>query len=144
MFLSDIFSYRQICSFDLRLWEEKIRSQMIGGLICLIVERVICVAWVSLSCIDHVVVIWSNSFMSPWYKLSENFNKQKIVCQIYSVREAPRNCLQVQMGIAKMGRGVSSLARMVWGTDLEKFKWAICLIVGGQIGCRDGLGHLFS
>ena len=28
----------------------------------------------------------------------------------------PQNCLQVQMGIAQMGRGVSTLARMVWGT----------------------------
>ena len=62
------------------------------------------------------------------------------------------------------------LARMVWGTYLEKFKWAICLIVGGskclsvwfwvtyavkievQMGfcfikgdvkaCQDALGHL--
>ena len=28
----------------------------------------------------------------------------------------PRNCLQVQRGIARKGGGVSTLARMVWGT----------------------------
>ena len=37
------------------------------------------------------------------------------------------------MGIARKrgGGGGFTLARMVWGTYLEKFKWAICLIVEG-------------
>ena len=57
------------------------------------------------------------------------------------LREAPLIfCLQVQMGIARMG-GVSTLARMVWGTYLEMFKWAFAWLWGGQDACQDGLGH---
>ena len=29
--------------------------------------------------------------------------------------------------------GVKMLARMIWGTYLEKFKWAICLILPPKI-----------
>ena len=48
------------------------------------------------------------------------------------LREPPCNFLQIQMGIAqKGGRGVSTLARMVWGTYLEK-------------NCLSSNGHLLD
>ena len=43
----------------------------------------------------------------------------------------PGNFILVQMGIARMGGGVSTLARMVWGTYLEK-------------NCPSSNGHLLD
>ena len=45
------------------------------------------------------------------------------------------------LGIARKGGGVSTLARMVWGTFLEKIKWAFAWFWGGLNPCQDGLGH---
>ena len=60
------------------------------------------------------------------------------LCQInliqYGVaafREAPPKLSPGSNGHCPNGAGVSTLARMVWGPYLEKFKWAICLIMGG-------------
>ena len=43
----------------------------------------------------------------------------------------PGNLILVQRGIARMGGGVSTLARMVWGTYLEK-------------NCPSSNGHLLD
>ena len=44
--------------------------------------------------------------------------------------------------------GVSTLARMVWGTffreEFAKIKWAFAWFWGGLNPCQDGLGHLCS
>ena len=47
----------------------------------------------------------------------------------------PGNFILVQMGIARMGGGVSTLARglgHLFREEVPHFKWAICLIVGGS------------
>ena len=64
------------------------------------------------------------------------------------IREAPLRRLPPPFGHCQNGGGVSILARVVWGTYLEKnclssngqFAW----LWGGQNACQDGLGHLCS
>ena len=52
------------------------------------------------------------------------------------------------MGIARMGGGVSKLARMLWDTYLEKnypsSNRHLLGSGGGQDACQGGLGHLCS
>ena len=64
------------------------------------------------------------------------------------VREAPLKFTRRHLGIARKGGGVSTLARMVWGTffreEFAKVKWAFAWFWGGLNPCQDGLGHLCS
>ena len=78
----------------------------------------------------NLLALYQGWITAPWYFTFPGYHHPH--CAVILKGKHPRNCLQVQMGIAQMGRGVSTFARMVWGTYLEKFKWAICLIVGGS------------
>ena len=61
---------------------------------------------------------------------------------IFSLREAPPKKSPGLFWALPEG-GVSTPARMVWGTYLVKKK-GICLFLGGLDPCQDGLGHLCS
>ena len=63
-----------------------------------------------------------------------------------TVREAPLKKTQGLFGHCPNG-GVSTLARMVWGTYFEKncpCSKGHLLGLGGLNPCQDGLGHLCS
>ena len=56
----------------------------------------------------------------------------------------PSNSRGGHLGIARKGGWVSTLARMAWGTFLEKIKWAFAWFWGGLNPCQDDLGHFCS
>ena len=63
------------------------------------------------------------------------------------LREAPLRKTQGLFGHCPNGGGVSTLARMVWGTYFEKncpCSKGHLLGLGGLNPCQDGLGHLCS
>ena len=68
-------------------------------------------------------------------------------CTNKAVREAPLRKTQGLFGHCPNGRGVLTLARIVWGTYFEKncpCSKGHLLGLGGLNPCQDGLGHLCS
>ena len=88
-----------------------------------------------------------NVTASSGWILAKNLNEEKIKCY-QKLREAPFNESPPLFGHCPFGGGVSTLARMVWGSYLEKncpsSNGHLVDCGGGQNACQDALGHLCS